>query len=79
MRTKNATNIDAVCIAVAPRCPVCGSSRRGRYTNRKEQKTDIGSVDGAPVTHVVCRSTKCLDCNTRRRDKTYENRPAKRK
>ena len=62
------------------RCTTCGSTEREPYHGVIEQA--IAGVDpktGQLYTHVVWRRTRCRDCGKNRVDRSYENRPVKKK
>ena len=56
------------------RCPVCESTRRGRYTKITWQ--DYGGIapDGHPFTTIARRWTKCVECGQSRIDREYVDR-----
>ena len=61
---------------VATRCPVCGSTERGRYDATSAQEFGGLAPDGRPYTHIIRRWCACLACGQRRVDRFYENRTA---
>lgn len=73
-RPKDSKNITTIAIAEPSRCPVCESTERAPYTNTTELDYAGMTSDGLPYTHVVWRSTHCLNCGQHRRDKALENR-----
>lgn len=56
----------------ASRCPHCGSTNRGEYTNRREFDHEGTTPEGAPYNRVVWRRTSCQDCGQSRDDRTFE-------
>jgi RNA polymerase subunit RPABC4/transcription elongation factor Spt4 len=56
------------------RCPVCGSTARTDYVNRREQAFNGPAPDGRPCDVVVWRNTTCRNCGQLRVDKSYELR-----
>jgi len=71
--SKTKPRLDAV--AIATRCPKCGSTDREPYTGHPTVIEHGGiAPDGAPYTHVVKRRTVCLACGQHRSDTLYENR-----
>jgi hypothetical protein len=52
-------------------CPKCGSTERTDYANTTRVAYN-GIHKGREYTHVVWRSTSCLACGQRRRDRSYE-------
>lgn len=69
---------DEVTVIVS-RCKRCGSTRRARYSaNRQIIRNVRGGVEPGtnnPVTHLIVRPTRCLDCGQARRDVSYLNEP----
>lgn len=58
------------------RCTKCGSTKRTKYSNRREIPHGGVDADGKPFTHVVWRNTCCADCGQARVDRHLENRQA---
>lgn len=74
-RPAGSTNDTAgVVDTVVSRCPRCGSTNRAPYWGKIERPCGV-SRGGVEYTHLVLRSTRCLDCGTQRRDRHFENRP----
>lgn len=60
------------------RCPKCGSTNRGPYTQKQVQEWGgVHPITGQPVTHIIRRWTSCTDCGQHRIDRSYENKPRK--
>ena len=74
-RPAGAPNITETADAIPSACNKCGSTRRAAYTNRREQPFQ-GVYRGAKYNRIVRHSTRCLDCQQTRIDRTFEMIPA---
>lgn len=62
-------------VAAPSRCAKCGSTHRGKYTQKREiAQGGLSPVDGKPFNVIVLRWTNCRECGQHRVDRTYENR-----
>lgn len=57
------------------RCARCGSSHRAPYCNVVTRAIHGTDGQGRPYTHVTWRYTRCLDCQQRRCERTFDYRP----
>jgi hypothetical protein len=73
-RTKGAKNVAEFALKTPSRCPRCGSTNRGPYTNRKEEECVTTVGNGLPVTHRISQLTDCTDCGQKRYDISFDNR-----
>lgn len=74
-RPPGAKKRDLPLVAVHPaRCPRCGSTHRGKYTeSRREGEHAVRlDADGRRYTQKVYRVARCLKCGLVRREVSYE-------
>jgi hypothetical protein len=71
---KRGPNVTDVVDVGLSRCRKCQCTERSPYTNTTEREIGGVTADGRPYTHILWRSTKCLNCGQCRRDRCFENR-----
>ena len=72
-RTIGSKNVYAYSHTNPSRCvdPGCRSTRRAKYENRTIVPLVTTLPEGLPVSHLIRRGTRCLDCGFPRVDTTY--------
>lgn len=76
-RPPGSPNITDVVDVIPSCCRKCGCTERTPYVNAQEMAYGGVTGTGRQYTHIVWRSTRCVECGQGRRDRVFENRPEK--